>query len=264
MITKLIGSILTPRIKKAINVWRFPDGYVLKNYNVAKKYSFEYNSMATNHNHDFMFDKLFMDSYKLGDATGSWRGGEIFWRAYIYFWAANQTKHLEGDFVECGVHKGGYAIGAINYIDFISLNKKFFLFDTYQGLSKEHLTDKEKKEGVFEKYESFYPGDYYEEVKKRFSNYKNVEVIKGTVPETFSQVSINKVCFLSIDMNCTPPERATLEYFWDKLVSGAIIVLDDHGFVAHKEQKMSNDEFAKSKGLEVLILPTGQGVIIKP
>jgi len=69
---------------------------------------------------------------------------------------------------------------------------------------------------------------------------------------------------LHIDMNCTLPEIAAAEYFWDRLVSGAAMLLDDYGHGGHEEQKYAFDGFAKRKGVEILSLPTGQGLIIKP
>ena len=77
-------------------------------------------------------------------------------------------------------------------------------------------------------------------------------------------VSIEKIAYLSLDMNIAAPERAALEHFWPKLVSGGVIVLDDYGWAAHVEQKATIDEFAAARGIQVCCLPTGQGLIIKP
>jgi hypothetical protein len=207
-----------------------------------------------------MKDPLFMESYELGKSTGSWgESGNIQWRAFVACWAANKGKTLEGDFVECGVNKGGLARTVINYVDFPKLNKKFYLLDTFQGLSEKYISDEEKKRGIK-------PGGYeecYDAVRKTFKDF-NVEIIRGTVPDTLPQVKAEKVCYLSIDMNCVAPEIAAAEYFWDKLVSGAVMVLDDYGWQSHYEQKLAFDRFAESKGVLVLALPTGQGLILKP
>ena len=61
-------------------------------------------------------------------------------------------------------------------------------------------------------------------------------------------------------MNCSPPEIAAINFFWDKLVPGAMVLLDDYGFVSYEEQK---NAFDNEKGIEILALPTGQGLIIK-
>ena len=74
-----------------------------------------------------------------------------------------------------------------------------------------------------------------------------------------------RVCYLSIDMNCVGPEIAAAEFFWDRLVSGAVVLLDDYGAgVWHLAQKRAFDEFARRKGVEILSLPTCQGLLIKP
>jgi O-methyltransferase len=65
-------------------------------------------------------------------------------------------------------------------------------------------------------------------------------------------------------MNCVIPEIEAAEFFWDKLVCGGVIVLDDYGWKGHHLQKQAFDEFAAKRGIKILSLPTGQGLIIKP
>lgn len=88
--------------------------------------------------------------------------------------------------------------------------------------------------------------------------------MKGVVPESLQEVEIERVAYLSIDMNATKPEIEAAEFFWPKLVSSAAIVLDDYGFVSYEGQKAAFNDFARRKGVEILHMPTGQGVIIKP
>ena len=64
-------------------------------------------------------------------------------------------------------------------------------------------------------------------------------------------------------MNCALPERAALEFFWDTLSRGAIVLLDDYGYRGHECQREAIDEAAREKDVQVLSLPTGQGLIIK-
>jgi O-methyltransferase len=65
-------------------------------------------------------------------------------------------------------------------------------------------------------------------------------------------------------MNIAEPEIAALEFFWDKLVCGALVVLDDYGWLHYSLQKEEMDKFASKKGLEILTQPTGQGLLLKP
>lgn len=169
-----------------------------------------------------------------------------------------QRRKDRGEFVECGVNKGGLARAVIEYVDFGRLNKTFYLLDTFSGLSAEYASQEEldRSSGVYE--------ECYQSVLATFRPFANVEIIRGAVPETLSLVRAKHVSYLSIDMNCAEPERAALEFFWNKLTSGATVVLDDYGWRGYELQKVSADEFAAANGVEVLPLPTGQGLIFKP
>jgi hypothetical protein len=65
-------------------------------------------------------------------------------------------------------------------------------------------------------------------------------------------------------MNCVEPEIAAAHHFWDLLVPGAIMLLDDYGHPRHREQKLAFDQFAREKGVKILSLPTEQAIIQKP
>ncbi|MEO6490553.1 MAG: TylF/MycF/NovP-related O-methyltransferase [Ferruginibacter sp.] len=261
-----MGNKLTRQLDKV--------SWFIKNYTSINKDALvtkniaNYNSdgLTVFNNCDCLITPKFTKAYKASLLVNDWRGldGNKFdmrWRYYIVCSLADQVKHLEGDFVECGVYKGGYSMAVINYIDFTKLNKQFWLFDTYEGLAWDHLTEKEKKAGLFEQYQHYESS--YEVVQKNFGNLP-AKIIKGTVPETLSQCTASKIAYLSIDMNCVEPEISAAEYFWDKIVKGGVVILDDYGFRLHIEQKLAFDKFANEKNVPILQLPTGQGIIFKP
>jgi len=224
------------------------------------KVTYNQDGLATTHNAEFMTEPRFAAAYAAGHSTGSWTFGDLHWRAYIVCWAAERGATLEGDFVECGVNRGGYALSVIKYVGFDQLDKHFFLLDTYEGLVQRYISPEEEARGVR-------VGEYepcYDAVVKTFSPYDNVTIVRGAVPETLDEVTADKIAFLSLDMNTRDPEIAAAEQFWDRLVSGAAIVLDDYGWRKHYEQKQAFDEFAEKRGVQVLALPTGQGLILKP
>jgi hypothetical protein len=97
-----------------------------------------------------------------------------------------------------------------------------------------------------------------------FAEYPNVVVIRGAVPGTLPLVPSERIAYLCIDMNAAAPERAALEYFWDKVVPGGVILLDDYGFIEHEAQRRSFDEFARARDVRILALPTGHGLLINP
>lgn len=255
-VIKALKGMVPQRMQDFIRVLIHP-------HNVVRggRATYQEDGLGTTHNCDFMKDELFIKSFNLGVSTRAWGGknAENHWRMYVVCWAANHAKHLEGDFVECGVNTGGYSRAIINYVDFKNMKKKFYLLDTFCGLSEKYISEEEKKLGRK-------AGGYeecYESVKETFKDFNNVEIIRGTVPDTLPQVKAKKVSYLSLDMNCKIPEIAAAEFFWYKMVSGAVIVLDDYGFNGHIEQKHAFDDFASRKGVQVLSLPTGQGLIFK-
>lgn len=256
-----LKGMLLDQVRKVVKPHHKLIRYLAAPYElVSGPLTYNQDGLATAHNADFMREPRFQEAYALGASTGSWGRAAIHWRAFVACWAANKARSLEGDFVECGVNKGGLARTVISYVDFPTLDKKFYLLDTFKGLSEKYLTEGEREREIQwgERYD-----ECYDAVKATFSDF-NVEIIRGTVPDTLPQVKAEKVCYLSLDMNCTLPEIAAAEFFWDKLVSGAVIVLDDYGWDTHLEQKLAFDRFAAERAVQVLPLPTGQGLIIKP
>jgi O-methyltransferase len=229
--------------------------------------TYSYDLLYTYHNCDFMKDPRFLESYNLGkktDVNGTvLHNYEIFWRIHVLCWAAEHAKKLKGDFVDCGVNTGIFSRAVINYINFNSTGKTYFLLDTFSGLDERYSTDEEMKQQLNVKYVNN-KENLYNQVRNTFKDF-NVKIIKGAVPETLHHVDSNDIAYLSVDMNCIQPEIDALHFFWDKVVPGGVIILDDYGYgnVTNK-QKEAHDKFAKSKNIEILSLPTCQGLIIKP
>jgi O-methyltransferase len=217
-------------------------------------------SLVTSNNSDFIKETRFKKAYATAQATSPWDGFTSQWRVYIVCWFADMVKDLEGHFVECGVNTGAYSRAVIDYIEFEKLRKTFFLLDTFEGLDASQITDKEKVVGI-QDYLTHYR-DVYEQVKETFSGF-HVKLIKGIVPGTLKECDAAKICYLSIDMNSVVPEIAAASFFWDRIVKGGVIILDDYGFPMHIHQKIAFDEFARQRNQSILCLPTGQGVIIK-
>lgn len=222
--------------------------------------TYNQDGLASAHYCDFIKDQKFHRAYQAGKATGSWGKSDIHWRAMMACWAAEQVKHLPGDLIECGVNKGGLARTVIEYIDLTSLNKKFYLLDTFCGLADDYTSEEEIR--ILKQSQRKYP-DCYEEVKATFSSFETTRIIKGAVPETLEQVDADQICYASIDMNCALPEIEATKFIWPKLVTGGIILLDDYGWKGHEAQKAAFNELDKELGLNILPLPTGQALIIK-
>lgn len=226
---------------------------------VVRNATYNIDGMMTTHLASFGEDPRFQEAYRLGKATGSWGLSEPRWRVYQACWAGRHGMQLEGDFVECGVNRGGTSRAVIHYTDFQNdADRKFYLLDTFAGFPDDQRS-KAAKANRDEYQECF------EEVRREFADFPNVILVRGKVPDTLQQVPSQRIAYLHIDMNVAEPEVAAIEFFWDRLVPGAIVLLDDYGFgYDYSPQKEAMDAFGERRGVEVLLLPTGQGLLVKP
>lgn len=234
---------------------------------IRPAYTYAGDGYCTHHNADCLREPKFVEAYQKGMFSGHKIGGggdlHIEWRVHQYCWAGYHAMHLDGDFVECGVNTGIFSLAIMHYCDFNQSNKKFYLFDTFEGIPEEQYTPEERAIGLDKAHEGSY-FDCYDIAKKNFAPYSGAVLVQGRVPESLSQVNIEKVAYVGIDMNSVAPEIAAAEHFWPKMVPGAVMMLDDYGWVHHRYQKEAFDRFAAERGVKILNLPTGQGLLIKP
>jgi O-methyltransferase len=217
----------------------------------------------------FLTDQRFLSAYERGFNSGHkfYRPDgspihNITWRVAVTCWAAVHGTRLPGDFVECGVNTGIHSLAIFQYVNFDALDKKFYLFDTFNGMPEEQMSAHEQ---VVHKgrNERLYP-ECYELVRRNFAPHPNAVLVQGKIPESLDSVKIDRVAYLAIDMNLAYPEKEALAFFWPKLATGAIVVFDDYAWAGCQEQKDTHDAFAASQGTEILTLPTGQGLLVKP
>lgn len=256
------------RLKTAIR--RFIE---LSGYTIAKKApkaiadaTYDQDGLRSIHTHEFMRDPSFRRAYERGCRAAvdyKWH-----WRVHIGLWAAFAASKLAGDFVECGVNRGFLSSAIMEFLDWDSGNRTFYLLDTFDGLDLDHVSDEDLRNGAIKKNEaSLKSGEYVrdvESVKANFSQWKNIRIIKGSIPGTLDQVKARNVAYLHLDMNCSPPEVAAINFFWDRLVPGAVVLLDDYAYRGFESQKHAMDAFAREKNVMIASLPTGQGLLLKP
>jgi hypothetical protein len=225
--------------------------------------------LVTVHSHTFMDDPAFIKAYARGvKAIGGVDTYHWHWRIHIGLWAAKVASRLDGDFVECGVNKGFLSSAIMDYLDWNSLDRDFYLLDTFTGLDARFVSDRERRVGALRKNTEnlrtgFYTGAV-DEVSANFSEWPRAHIVQGAVPETLGRVASRQLAYLHLDMNCAPPEIAAISHFWEHLVSGAPVLLDDYAYLGYESQKLAMDEFAHAHGVTVCSLPTGQGLILKP
>jgi hypothetical protein len=174
---------------------------------------------------------------------------------------------LPGDFVECGVNRGFMSSSIMAALDWDRLGKTFYLLDTFAGVDQRYVSPEEALDGAAAKNAAHLESGFYvtgsASVRANFSEWRHVEIVEGSIPDTLSRVGAREIAFLHLDLNCSPPEVAALEYFWDRMVPGAPVLLDDYAYYGFRHQKLAMDALASRLGARIASLPTGQGLIIK-
>ncbi|WP_018240126.1 TylF/MycF/NovP-related O-methyltransferase [Ensifer sp. BR816] len=222
---------------------------------------------VTNKNIEFMKEPKFAAAWRFSEAGNreAWakrkRVPDVRWRAHTCCFAAQRALKLDGDFVEFGVNAGLLSMTVCEYLDFGSLDRKFWLFDTFAGIPEGKMTAREAALAKQRNVGIYF--DVYNIAKRNFAKFQNAVLVKGFLPQTLDGIPISKIAYLSIDLNVARYEKECIDRVWDKVVPGASIVLDDYAFVGCEEQNAMWNEFAAVHGQSILTLPTGQGLMIK-
>lgn len=176
----------------------------------------------------------------------------IVWRRYILACAAYHCLHIPGDFVECGVYLGTGIKTVVDYLGGPEFPKTFWGYDTYDYNPVEGHAFAGQEEGL------------YDTVRERFSDYPQVKLVKGLLPDSFENNEPASVAYLHIDLNNVEGEVAVLERLFDRVSPGGIIVLDDYEWAGvYRPQKQAEDQWFDRRKYRIFPLPTGQGIILK-
>lgn len=188
------------------------------------------------------------------------------WRLHTLCWAAKHALTLDGDFVECGVYRGMFSNVVCDFVEFEKADRKFWLYDTFEGFSPKYTKPEDFARGqlfIDVAQQDYAKDDVFSHVTERFSKYKNVEIVKGVLPDALATHCPEKISYLHIDLNSPTAETLTLEKLFPLLVPGGMLIFDDYGWKNFKKQQVSAQEFLQRTGEMILELPTGQGLVIK-
>ena len=209
------------------------------------------NFLTWGRNNSMLEDLPFVEAWKSNIEGAS--DEAIVWRRYVLACAAYHCVQLEGDFVECGAYTGVGMKTIVDYLGGTSFPKTFWGYDLFEhDPSMLHHAMPEHGAGL------------YERVREKFSDYPQVKLRKGLIPEVFEDGCPERIAYLHIDLNQAPAEIAALDHLFDRMVPGAILILDDYewsGF--YRPQKMAEDPWFDARRYRVMPLPTGQGLVIK-
>lgn len=177
-------------------------------------------------------------------------------RKYTVWQFMNHIKHIPGHTAECGTFTGATSWYICESIK--NTNKKHLVFDSFQGLSEPDKEDGNSwAKGNLSASEEIFTSNL-----KEFIDF--IEIYKGWIPESFNKIKETKFSFLHIDVDLYQPTFDSIEFFYPLISTGGIIICDDYGFVQTcPGAKKAIDDFMKDKKEDIILLPTGQCLIIK-
>ncbi len=178
-------------------------------------------------------DKLFLELYEKVKAYTMTSITDV----YALYTALNfiTENEIAGDFVECGVWKGGSAMFMANYLVAKNLtDRKIYLFDTFSGMTTPGSFDIDLngKSANDKSVIAWEPASLIE-VKKNMSATKypleNIIFIKGDIIKTLKNNIPNKISLLRLDTDWYESTLTELKYLYPQLSTNGILILDDHG-----------------------------------
>lgn len=172
---------------------------------------------------------------------------------------------IEGDFVECGVWRGGSTMAAIDtLLKAGDKSREIYLYDTFEGMSEPTEHDKvftgtgadvlmetsDKNDAT-----SVWCYSAVEEVQHNVStlNYPKdkVHFVKGKVEDTIPQTLPGKIALLRLDTDWYESTAHELKHLYPLLVPGGVIIIDDYG---HWEgARKAVDEYIENEKLPLLL-----------
>ena len=174
-------------------------------------------------------------------------------------------KNLDEDFLECGVFKGFSSLLLRSIEEKLSnfnINN-YFLIDSFEGLSDILEEDKPIKPQVYQNKKGNLKANI-EHVENLFKYFKNVNIVKGWIPKVFDLLDEkNNYKFVHIDVDLYQPTFDSLNYIYDKVVKGGIIITDDYRSPSFPGNQKAWEKYFNSKNIRSLSLPSGQAVVIK-
>jgi hypothetical protein len=199
----------------------------------------------------YLEDEAFLDYYTRFMDPGNWHSLD---RKYVLNELLKQVQLIGGDIAECGVYKGASAFLMCRALS--GASSLVHLFDSFQGLAEPLPID-----GSYWRKGALSTGE--QTLIDTLIGFENYRVYKGWIPERFQEVDSLTFRFVHIDVDLFEPTRDSLEFFYPRVATGGMLLLDDHGFRTCPGATKAAEDFFADKPEKLSLLPTGQAFTIK-
>ncbi len=173
-------------------------------------------------------------------------------------------KNIPGDFVECGVWKGGNLMMVALTLKLLNrTDRRIYLYDTFEGMSKP--TDKDvdmKNEDAKQTWDDKQRSDHndwcyssLEEVQDNLysTGYpkENLVFVKGMVEDTMPKTLPNQISLLRLDTDWFESTYHELLHLYPLLSKGGFLVIDDYGH--WKGAREAVDQYFEENKIDVFL-----------
>lgn len=157
----------------------------------------------------------------------------------VRYVAANR---LPGDFVECGVWKGGSAVvAALTFLQQDERERAFYLYDTYEGMSEPSARDVS--------IQGHAPAQNWDVIRGSDSRIfcanklddargalaatayppERLHFVRGKVEDTIPATIPERIAILRLDTDWYESTHHELVHLYPRLVAGGVLIIDDYG-----------------------------------
>jgi len=188
-----------------------------------------------------------------------------------------KIKKIDGDYVECGVWKGGNVLLFKKFLENEDFRQRdIYAFDTFEGMTNPDDDDIEINtntpaikllKGDKKKETNIWGICSLEDVKENISKYvnnlENIHFVKGPVENTLNDNKNipKKISLLRLDTDWYQSTKKELEVLYEKVSSGGVVIIDDYGHWGGSKKAV--DEFFSNKNVWMHYVDYACRLIIK-
>ena len=161
---------------------------------------------------------------------------------------------VPGDFAEIGVYRGNSAAVLAHYGR--RHGRSLFLFDTYEGFEARDLT------GIDAGRSQAFADTTLALVRQNVGD-EAVVYVKGYFPATVTEdMAQRRYAVVHLDCDLYAPIKAGLEFFYDRLSPGGILIIHDYANPCWDGAKRAVDEFMPRIAENLVLMPDKSGTAI--
>lgn len=179
---------------------------------------------------------------------------------------------IKGDFVECGVWRGGSSLlAALAFRAFGDRERRLVLYDTFDGMTPGETVDVDIDGGSANDYIERFGDDgrwcyaSLEDVRRAFTSHavpqRVLRFVQGDVTETLRRDVPESISVLRLDTDWYASTKLELEVLYPRLVHGGVLIVDDYGHWAGARRAV--DEYFQQEPLLLQRVDAGVRMGIK-